>query len=166
MSLYHQCRHTPRGVTCPDGGPHCGATLTYTTEAMEKGRRIHAALEEHYGRKDHDGNGIASNSLYHKLLRKTDKTHEQVQANLQDEREERIRLAAHEATRPKSVLDGRVADHLFIESLIELCEKHNRSICGVGVSFRTLEEGDLDDLRALDPLTRPVPFPEAKRPYR
>lgn len=135
--------------------------------AMELGRAVHKHIEEAMAAVVEE---IPPTSLYHKLLAKVGKTHEQVQANLQAEHEERARLAAHEATRPRSELDARVADHLFIEALIELCQKHNRSIAididTEDTEVHTLDENDTLDLRALDPLTHPVPFPEAKGPYR
>lgn len=150
-------------------------------EHMEEGRRIHAAVEEAYQQvetsvpfpegqktlKTRDGDDIDPNSLYHKLLLKVGKSHEQVQAGLSAEREERARLAAHEATRPKPELQENVSKHFFIESLIELCEKHNLFISlGVYASIEELEDGDLDDLRALDPILNPPAPPPSKRPYR
>lgn len=167
MSLFYQCDHTPNGISCPKG-PRCGETcrdydqrVTHSVEVDDAFKRG-IPLDE-----DRHGNDISPRSLYHRLLAKSGKTHEQVQANLQAEHEERARLAAHEAIRPKPELDARIADHLFVEALVELCQKHNRSISlGEESYLHELDRFDLDDLRKLDPLTRPVPFPESKVPYR
>lgn len=133
--------------------------------SMQRGVEIHKHVEEWLSAKDRHGNDIPPNSLYHSLLAKSGKTHEQAQAGMQADYEERVRVAAHEATRPKPELDKNISKHLFIEALIELCEKHQLAVT-VGSTVHQLNKADLDDLRALDPLTRPVPFPEAKRPYR
>lgn len=102
-------------------------------------------------------------TLYERLLAKTGKTHEEVQDSLKAEREERQRLAMHEATRPKPELEQSIATHLFIEALIEVFERHNLSVTVSGI--RPLDEEDIDHLRRLDPVLNPT-FPFTRIPYR